>query len=79
MFSGIGGFDLAMRNLGHEIVGACEIDKYARQIYAKQFPGVPIHNDATALQGDTLPQFDVLWRWIPLSSFQHCWEKERIQ
>jgi len=69
MFSGIGGFDLAMRNLGHEIVGACEIDKYARQIYAKQFPGVPIHNDATALQGDTLPQFDVLCGGFPCQAF----------
>ena len=55
MFSGIGGFDLAMRNLGHEIVGACEIDKYARQIYAKQFPGVPIHNDATQVAGRHTP------------------------
>jgi DNA (cytosine-5)-methyltransferase 1 len=69
MFSGIGGFDLAMRNLGHEIVGACEIDKYARQIYAKQFPGVPIHNDATALQGNTLPQFDVLCGGFPCQAF----------
>jgi DNA (cytosine-5)-methyltransferase 1 len=69
MFSGIGGFDLAMRNLGHEIVGACEIDKYARQIYAKQFPGVPIHNDATALQGDTLPPFDVLCGGFPCQAF----------
>jgi DNA (cytosine-5)-methyltransferase 1 len=69
MFSGIGGFDLAMRNLGHEIVGACEIDKYARQIYAKQFPGVPIHNDATTLQGDTLPQFDVLCGGFPCQAF----------
>jgi len=69
MFSGIGGFDLAMRNLGHEIVGACEIDKYARQIYTKQFPGVPIHNDATTLQGDTLPPFDVLCGGFPCQAF----------
>jgi DNA (cytosine-5)-methyltransferase 1 len=69
MFSGIGGFDLAMRNLGHEIVGACEIDRYARQIYAKQFPGVPIHDDATTLQADTLPQFDVLCGGFPCQAF----------
>tara|TARA_B110000438_G_scaffold300414_1_gene352755 strand:- start:274 stop:1434 length:1161 start_codon:yes stop_codon:yes gene_type:complete len=69
MFSGIGGFDLAMRNLGHEIVGACEIDKYARQIYAKQFPGVPIHNDATQVQAESLPQFDVLCGGFPCQAF----------
>ncbi len=69
MFSGIGGFDLAMRNLGHEIIGACEIDKYARQIYAKQFPGVPIHNDATQVQAESLPQFDVLCGGFPCQAF----------
>ena len=41
MFSGIGGFDLALQNLGHEIVGACEIDRYAREIYGKTFPKHP--------------------------------------
>jgi len=69
MFTGIGGFDLAMRNLGHEIVGACEIDKYARQIYAKQFPGVPIHDDATQVSAVALPQFDVLCAGPPCQSF----------
>lgn len=69
MFSGIGGFDLAMRNLGHEIIGACEIDKYARKVYAKHFPGVPIHNDATRLQAESLPQFDVLCAGFPCQAF----------
>ena len=69
MFSGIGGFDLAMRNLGHEIIGACEIDKYARQVYARHFPGVPIHNDATRLQAESLPQFDVLCAGFPCQAF----------
>ena len=69
MFSGIGGFDLAMRNLGHEIVGACEIDKYAQQVYRKQFPGVPIHNDASKVQAESLPQFDVLCGGFPCQAF----------
>jgi len=69
MFSGIGGFDLAMRNLGHEIVGAVEIDKYARQVYRKQFPGVPIHNDATLVSAESLPQFDVLCAGFPCQAF----------
>ena len=69
MFSGIGGFDLAMRNLGHEIVGACEIDKYAQQIYRKRFPGVPIHNDASQVQAESLPQFDVLCGGFPCQAF----------
>ena len=69
MLSGIGGFDLAMRNLGHEIVGACEIDKYAQQVYRKQFPGVPIHDDASKVQAESLPQFDVLCGGFPCQAF----------
>ena len=69
MFSGIGGFDLAFRNQGHEIVGACEIDEYARRIYRKQFPGVTIHNDATNLHPQSLPSFDVLCAGFPCQSF----------
>jgi DNA (cytosine-5)-methyltransferase 1 len=69
MFSGIGGFDLAMRNLGHEIVGACEIDKYAREVYSRHFPGVPIHNDATQVSPESLPQFDVLCAGFPCQAF----------
>jgi len=69
MFSGVGGFDLAMRNLGHEIIGACEIDKYARKVYARQFPGVPIYHDATRLQAESLPSFDVLCAGFPCQAF----------
>ena len=79
MFSGIGGFDLAMRNLGHEIIGACEIDKYARQVYARHFPGVPIHNDATRLQAESLPQFDVLCAGFPCQAFSIAGKKRGFE
>ena len=69
MFSGIGGFDLAMRNLGHETVGACEIDKYARSVYARQFPGVAIWENATAIKPKELPDFDILCAGFPCQSF----------
>ena len=69
MFSGIGGFDLAMRNLGHETVGACEIDKYARSVYARQFPGVAIWENATAIKPKELPDFDILCAGFPCQAF----------
>ena len=37
LFAGIGGFDLALTRLGHEIVWANEWDKYAAQTYEKNF------------------------------------------
>ena len=39
LFAGIGGFDLALNRLGHECVWANEWDKYAAQIYDKNFCG----------------------------------------
>ena len=69
MFSGIGGFDLALTNLGHEIVGACEIDKYARSVYGKHFPEVRIWNDATKINIDELPEFDGICGGFPCQAF----------
>jgi len=69
LFSGIGGFDLALQNLGHEIVGACEIDGYARQVYERHFPGVTVHHDATKVQADSLPHFDLLCGGFPCQAF----------
>jgi len=37
LFAGIGGFGLALNRLGHECVYANEWDKYAAQIYSKNF------------------------------------------
>ena len=37
LFAGIGGFRLALERAGHECVGFCEIDKFARQTYKANF------------------------------------------
>jgi DNA (cytosine-5)-methyltransferase 1 len=47
LFSGIGGFALAARWAGIETVQFVEIDKFCQKVLAKQFPGVPIHDDIT--------------------------------
>ena len=69
MFTGIGGFDLALQNLCHEVVGAWEIDKYARSVFEKHFKGVPIYNDATHLHEESLPHFDLLSGGFPCQAF----------
>lgn len=67
--SGIGGFDLALRNLGHEIVGACEIAEHPRQVYEKHFPGVPVHHDVTKIDETRLPDFDGFVAGFPCQTF----------
>jgi DNA (cytosine-5)-methyltransferase 1 len=42
LFSGIGGFELALRRSGMQCVGLCEIDPFARKVLATRFPGVPL-------------------------------------
>ena len=45
LFSGIGGFALACRWAGIETVQFVEIDPFCQKILAKNFSGVPIHED----------------------------------
>lgn len=54
LFSGIGGFSLAAHWLGWETVAFCEQDKFCQKVLAKNFPGVPIHQDIKTLKGDQL-------------------------
>jgi len=51
LFSGIGGFSLGLERAGFETIAFCEIDPWCRKILAKHWPGVPIHDDITKLDG----------------------------
>ena len=68
LFSGIGGFSLAAQwTWGDEleIVGFCEIEKYAQKVLQKNFPGVPIHEDITKLNGKDFKNIDLLTGGFP--------------
>lgn len=67
MFSGIGGFELALQE--HQCIGYSEIDKYAIQIYEKHFKGHKNHGDATRINPVELPDFDLLVGGFPCQAF----------
>lgn len=73
LFSGIGAFEAALRNIGveYELVGFSEIDKYAIKSYCA------IHNvdeqlnygDVSKIDKTFLPEFDLLVGGSPCQSF----------
>ena len=71
MFSGIGGFELGIKNTipNAEFVGYSEIDKYATQIYERNFKGVNNYGDATNINERELPDFDLLVGGFPCQAF----------
>ena len=65
LFSGIGGFDLGFKRAGMEVAWQCEIDKQARAVLARHWPGVPCYDDVTKLRGADLSRVDVLCGGFP--------------
>ena len=70
-FSGVGGPEQALKNLDikHEIEFACDIDKYAKQTYLKNFNPKLFATDITALDMTDLPYVDLLIFGFPCQAF----------
>lgn len=71
LFSGIGGFHVALGSLGAECVLACDIDPNCRETYLKNF-GIEPHPDITRLESGHIPDFDVLCGGFPCQAFSHA-------
>lgn len=71
LFSGIGGFSKAIQDIDPtaECIGFSEIDKYAIQIYNKQFPSHKNYGDITKINASELPNFDLICGGFPCQSF----------
>lgn len=54
LFSGVGGMDLGLHRAGFEHVAFCEADPYRRQVLARHWPGVPVHDDVRTFTHDGL-------------------------
>jgi DNA (cytosine-5)-methyltransferase 1 len=69
LFSGVGGFELAWTQLGHEVAWMCEWDKNARKVLEARFPGVPIYPDVRDLDPAEVEAVDVLTGGSPCQGF----------
>jgi len=70
LFSGIGGFELAIQRAipEAECIGYSEIDKYAIKVYERHFNHENI-GDITTVNPNTLPDFDLLVGGFPCQAF----------
>lgn len=77
LFAGVGGFHLAMENLGGHCVFASEIDAYARAVYENNF-GILPHGDITLIDEKEVPPHNVLCAGFPCQSFSKAGNREGI-
>ena len=67
-FCGIGGFHVAARNLGLDVVFACDIDAEVRKAYAANFGLYPA-GDIADIEMRDVPDFDILLAGFPCQPF----------
>ncbi len=82
LFSGIGGFHLALHNIGAECVFASEIDTHARKTYEHNFKDIfstittNFNKDILSLDIKTIPDFDLLCAGFPCQPFSQAGHKK---
>jgi DNA (cytosine-5)-methyltransferase 1 len=70
MFCGIGGFRLGLERSGWRCVWANDIDRYACQVYRKNFGGRElVEGDIRAVEADNIPDHTLLTAGFPCQSF----------
>ena len=68
LFSGLGGFRIAMEEIGGKCVFSSEIDKYVAEIYKENFGSLP-EGDITKIDGKEVPDHDILCAGFPCQPF----------
>lgn len=67
LFAGLGGFHVALSDLNHECVAACEIDEDLSQLYAENFAIEPLRDLREHWQN--VPDHDILCAGFPCQPF----------
>ena len=77
LFCGIGGFHQAARNLGHEVVFACDIDAEARRAYHANY-GIEPAGDIAAVAPEDVPDHDLLFAGFPCQPFSIIGQRQGL-
>lgn len=75
LFAGLGGFHLALAELGHDCVFACEKDKKVRAVYKTNF-GIEPHPDIRSAKVADIPTHEILCAGFPCQPFSKAGEQE---
>ena len=74
LFAGLGGFHMALRELGHNCVFACETDAALCDLYERNF-GIRPHGDIRTIRADRVPPHDILCAGFPCQPFSKAGEQ----
>lgn len=78
LFAGLGGFHLALKELGHRCVFACELNKDLAELYEKNFEICP-SGDIRELDIQSLPAHDILCAGFPCQPFSKAGSQQGLE
>jgi DNA (cytosine-5)-methyltransferase 1 len=78
LFAGLGGFHLALKQLGHACVFASEIDPVLQDIYEKNH-GMRPKGDILKVPINSIPKHDILCAGSPCQPFSKAGEQEGLE
>lgn len=78
LFAGIGGFHLALKELGGSCVFTSEHCKYAQKVYEDNF-GITPHGDITKIAVETIPSHDISCAGFPCQAFSIAGKKKGFE
>lgn len=87
LFAGIGGFHLALHNLGAECVFASEWNEHARKTYEQNFASISpklfqkgnFAGDITKVKKEDIPDFDILTGGFPCQPFSQAGKQKGFE
>ena len=68
LFAGVGGFRMALQQLGGNCVFSSEMDRWAQKTYEANFGEVPL-GDITKIGEEEIPEHDILCAGFPCQAF----------